>query len=334
MKNDFPEKLVDPFGRTVDYVRISATDRCDFRCVYCMDEKMQFLPRARILTLEEIALIAKSFVELGIKKIRLTGGEPLVRKNVMELIEELGQLESLEELTLTTNGSQLEHMSTPIREAGVKRINVSLDSLDEKRFKTMTRTGQLQSVLRGINSARRAGFNRIKINSVILKNRNDDEVIPLVKFAIEKDLDISFIEEMPLGLIGDHDRAEMYCSSDEIKNIIARSFSLVPTTETTGGPSKYYKIPGVSTTVGFISPHSHNFCGDCNRVRLTVEGRLLLCLGQENSVDLKEIVRRYPGDLRRVKKAIVDSIAKKPLGHDFKLDEKPVIFRHMSHTGG
>jgi cyclic pyranopterin phosphate synthase len=334
MKNDFPEKLVDPFGRTVDYVRISVTDRCDFRCVYCMDEKMQFLPRARILTLEEIALIAKSFVELGIKKIRLTGGEPLVRKNVMELIEELGQLESLEELTLTTNGSQLEHMSTPIREAGVKRINVSLDSLDEKRFKTMTRTGQLQSVLRGINSARRAGFNRIKINSVILKNRNDDEVIPLVKFAIEKDLDISFIEEMPLGLIGDHDRAEMYCSSDEIKNIIARSFSLVPTTETTGGPSKYYKIPGVSTKVGFISPHSHNFCGDCNRVRLTVEGRLLLCLGQENSVDLKEIVRRYPGDLRRVKKAIVDSIAKKPLGHDFKLDEKPVIFRHMSHTGG
>ena len=189
MKNDFPEKLVDPFGRTVDYVRISVTDRCDFRCVYCMDEKMQFLPRARILTLEEIALIAKSFVELGIKKIRLTGGEPLVRKNVMGLIEELGRLESLEELTLTTNGSQLEHMSVPIRKAGIKRINVSLDSLDEQRFKAMTRTGQLNNVLRGIESARKAGFSRIKINSVILKNRNDDEILPLVEFAVEKEDD-------------------------------------------------------------------------------------------------------------------------------------------------
>ena len=334
MKSDFPEKLVDPFGRTIDYVRISVTDRCDFRCVYCMDEKMQFLPRARVLTLEEIALIAKAFSELGVKKIRLTGGEPLVRKNVLGLIEELGQLESLEELTLTTNGSKLEHMSAPIRHSGIKRINVSLDSLDENRFKAMTRTGQLQTVLRGIESAREAGFKRIKLNSVILKNRNDDEVLPLVKFAVEKDLDISFIEEMPLGVIGDHDRAELYCSSDEIRDKISRSFPLVPSTETTGGPSRYYKIPGIQTKVGFISPHSHNFCGDCNRVRLTVEGRLLLCLGQENSVDLREVVRRHPRNVDQVKKAIVESMAKKPLGHDFRLDEKPVIFRHMSHTGG
>ena len=330
----FPDQLIDRFGRVVDYVRISVTDRCDFRCVYCMDEEMEFLPRARILTLEELALIGRAFTELGVKKIRLTGGEPLVRNNVLKLIQDLGQLEALDELVLTTNGSQLPRMAEDIRAAGVRRINISLDSLDADRFRRLTRIGELDRVLAGIDAARAAGFEKIKINSVILKNRNDEEVIPLVDFASARDMDISFIEEMPLGVIGDHDRAEAYYSSDQIRDDLSQRYTLTPTTETTGGPSKYFRIAETGTRVGFISPHSHNFCDDCNRVRLTVEGRLLLCLGQEHSVDLKHVVRSKPHDLHALKRAIVDSMAIKPKGHDFDLSEQPLIFRHMSHTGG
>ena len=330
----FPDQLIDRFGRVVDYVRISVTDRCDFRCVYCMDEEMEFLPRARILTLEELALIGRAFTELGVKKIRLTGGEPLVRNNVLKLIQDLGQLEALDELVLTTNGSQLPRMAEDIRAAGVRRINISLDSLDADRFRRLTRIGELDRVLAGIDAARAAGFEKIKINSVILKNRNDEEVIPLVDFASARDMDISFIEEMPLGVIGDHDRAEAYYSSDQIRDDLSQRYTLTPTTETTGGPSKYFRIAETGTRVGFISPHSHNFCDDCNRVRLTVEGRLLLCLGQEHSVDLKHVVRSKPHDLHALKQAIVDSMAIKPKGHDFDLSEQPLIFRHMSHTGG
>ena len=328
------EKLVDRFGRTVNYVRISVTDRCDFRCVYCMDEEMKFLPRAQLLTLEELATISRAFIELGVDKIRITGGEPLIRKNVIKLFQDVGQLPGLRELVITTNGSQLPKLAQQLKDAGVKRINISLDSLNTEKFKRITRTGKLEDVLAGLQAAMDVGFERIKLNTVILKNRNDDEIIDLVQFAIDRNIDISFIEEMPLGIIGDHDRAEVYYSSDQIRTDIEKSMTLIPTTESTGGPAKYYKIPNTETRVGFISPHSHNFCDQCNRVRLTCEGRLLLCLGQEHSVDLRRVVRGNPGDMDRLKQAIRDSMTIKPKGHDFNLEAKPIILRHMSVTGG
>ena len=326
--------LIDRFGRVVDYVRISVTDRCDFRCVYCMEPDTRFVPRPQVLTLEEIALIGRAFVELGVKKIRLTGGEPLVRSNVVKLMQDLAALPGLRELVLTTNGSQLARMAGEIRAAGVKRLNISIDSLDPERFRRITRTGELQPVLDGIEAARAAGFERTKLNAVILKHRNEDEVVPLVRFASSRGMDISFIEEMPLGVIGDHDRAEAYYSSDQIRADLERVFTLVPTAETTGGPSRYYRVVETGTRVGFISPHSHNFCDDCNRVRLTTEGRLLLCLGQEHSMDLRAVVRDKPGDLAAMKDAIRASMAIKPKGHEFDLTAKPVIFRHMNATGG
>lgn len=329
-----PSPLVDRFGRHVTYVRISVTDRCDFRCVYCMSEAMTFLPREQVLTLEELAFIGQAFVELGVSKIRLTGGEPLVRKNVLWLFRKLGQLPGLDELVVTTNGSQLERMAGDLRAAGVRRINISLDSLDRERFRRITRVGDLDKVLRGIDAALAAGFDRVKLNSVILRNRNHDEVTGLVGFAIDHGADISFIEEMPLGFIDDHDRGEAFYSSDDIRRDLERRFSLVATAESSGGPARYFRVAGTGTRVGFISPHSHNFCESCNRVRVTTEGRLLLCLGQEHSVDLRRIVRGWPGDLARLKQAIVDSMAMKPKGHDFNLHAQPVILRHMNVTGG
>lgn len=327
-------RLVDKFGRIVNYLRISVTDRCDFRCVYCMDEHMEFLSRSQLLTLEELHTISRAFIELGVNKIRITGGEPLVRRNVIKLFRDIGQLSGLRELVTTTNGSQLPKMAQQLKDAGVKRINISLDSLDSKKFARMSRTGKLADVLAGIQAALDVGFEQIKINSVILKNRNDDEILDLVQFAIDRNIDISFIEEMPLGIIGDHDRAEMYYSSDQIRADIENSIPLIISTKTTGGPSKYYKIPNTNTSVGFISPHSHNFCDQCNRVRLTCEGRLLLCLGQEHSVDLRHIIRSYPDDMERLKQAIRNAMEIKPQGHDFDLHTKPVIFRHMNVTGG
>jgi cyclic pyranopterin phosphate synthase len=327
-------QLFDRFGRHVTYVRISVTDRCDFRCVYCMSEKMTFLPRAQVLTLEELAFIARAFTELGVYKIRLTGGEPLVRKNVLWLFREIGRLPGLRELVLTTNGSQLEKMVADLRAAGVRRINISLDTLDRERFRRITRVGDLDKVMRGLDAALNAGFDKVKINAVILKNRNHDEVIDLVNFAIDRGMDISFIEEMPLGIIDDHDRAEAYYSSDEIRRDLERRFTLIATTESTGGPARYHRVADTDTRVGFISPHSHNFCAACNRVRVTTEGRLLLCLGQEHSADLRRVVRGYPGDLARLKQTIVDSMAVKPKGHDFNLAAQPVILRHMNVTGG
>ena len=326
--------LIDNFGRTVDYLRISVTDRCDFRCVYCMDERMQFMPRARLLTLEELATISQAFIELGVKKIRITGGEPLIRKNIIKLFRNIGQMECLGELVLTTNGSQLTKLAHELKDAGVKRINISLDSLDPDKFRRITRVGDLGTVIQGIQAALDAGFDKIKLNTVILKNRNDDEIIDLVKFAIDHCIDISFIEEMPLGVIGDHDRAEVYYSSDQIRDDLEKNFTLLPTTETTGGPSKYFKVADTTTRVGFISPHSHNFCEQCNRVRLTCEGRLLLCLGQEHAVDLRHVIRSHPGNMDKLKDAIRDSMKIKPKGHDFNLEAKPIILRHMSVTGG
>jgi cyclic pyranopterin phosphate synthase len=332
--NSSAEKLVDRFGRTVNYARISVTDRCDFRCVYCMAEDMEFVPRAQLLTLEEIAFISRAFTELGVEKIRITGGEPLVRRNVLKLFRDIGELPGLRELVLTTNGSQLAHMAADLKQAGVKRINISLDSLDADKFRRITRSGDLHKVLAGIDAALETGFERIKINAVILKNRNHDEVTDLVRFAIDRNIDISFIEEMPLGMIGDHDRAEAYYSSDQIRRDLEQTFNLIATTESTGGPSRYFRIAGTNSRVGFISPHSHNFCDTCNRVRVTCEGRLLLCLGQEHSVDLRHVVRGWPGDMEKLKQAVRDSMNIKPKGHEFDLDVKPVILRHMNVTGG
>ncbi|MEY3281933.1 MAG: 3,8-cyclase MoaA [Pseudomonadota bacterium] len=330
----FPTRLTDRFGRKVDYLRISITDRCDFRCVYCMAEEMTFLPRDQILSLEEIYLLAKTFVELGVTKIRITGGEPLVRKGALDLLQNIGALAGLHELVMTTNGSQLLTAAPILKAANVKRINISLDTLDPQKFKAITRTGDLQQVLNGIDAAINAGFERIKLNAVILKNRNHDEVSDLVQFAIEKEIDISFIEEMPLGIVNKHDRAEAYYSSDLIRADLAKRFTLIQSTQKTGGPSDYYVIPNTKTRVGFISPHSHNFCSTCNRVRLTVEGRLLLCLGNEHSIDLKEIIRAPNVTSDTIKQAIIDSMEIKPEKHEFNVKEQPVILRYMNMTGG
>jgi len=334
MSSSDSAQLIDRFGRKVDYLRISITDRCDFRCVYCMAEDMTFLPRAQVLTLEEIYFLAKAFAELGVKKIRVTGGEPLVRKGALGLLEDIGKIESLDELVITTNGSHLASMATSLKKAGVKRINISLDTLDADKFKAITRTGNLDQVLKGIQAARAAGFERLKINAVILKNRNHLEVCDLVRFAVDNAIDISFIEEMPLGIVSQHNRSEAYYASDLIKADLAREFSLIASTEKTGGPSRYFKVAGSDTRVGFISPHSENFCGTCNRVRLTVEGRLLLCLGNEHSVDLKKVIRAHPGDSEVLKQAIIDAMSIKPEKHEFNIHEQPIIFRHMSVTGG
>ena len=326
--------LIDRFGRRVTYLRVSITDRCDFRCIYCMAEDMVFLPRAQILSLEEVEAVCRAFVELGVDKIRVTGGEPLVRKGALGLLRKLGGLQGLRELVMTTNGSQLDATALELKEAGVKRVNISLDTLDEALFRQMTRVGDLRQVLRGVDAAVAAGFDRVKLNAVILKNRNHAEVGGLVDFAVAKGIDISFIEEMPLGVVDGHDRAEAYCSSDEIRANLERRFTLLPSMESTGGPSRYFRVAGTRTRVGFISPHSHNFCANCNRVRLTAEGRLLLCLGNEHSVDLKQVLRTYPGDGEKLKSAIAEAMRIKPESHEFDLREQPVIFRHMSVTGG
>ena len=333
-ENNHDKILIDKFDRHINYIRISVTDRCDFRCIYCMPEEMKFVPRAQLLTLEETATIAKAFTHLGVKKIRITGGEPLIRQNIIKLFEDIGELPDLEELTTTTNGSQLVTFAEPLKKAGVKRINISLDSLEPKKFKNITRTGKLENVLSGIDKALSVGFEKIKINAVILKNRNHDEVVNLVRFAIGRKIDISFIEEMPLGIIDEHNRNEVYYSSDQIKHDLEQEFELVSSTESTGGPSRYHKVVGTNTKVGFISPHSHNFCDQCNRVRLTAEGRLLLCLGQEHSVDLRKVIRTFPGDIEKLENSIRNAMKIKPKGHDFDSTEKPIIFRHMNVTGG
>ena len=327
------KQLIDQFGRRVNYLRVSVTDRCDYRCVYCMAEEMTFLPRDQILTLEEHFRLCKNFVEMGVEKIRLTGGEPLIRRNIMALVEPLGALEGLRELVLTTNGSQLKSLAGPLRKAGVRRINVSLDSLQADRFKQITRTGKLEPVLQGIEAAIEAGFERIKINAIIIKGRNEDEIIPLIRYVKEHGLDISFIEEMPLGTSLAYDRAESFMSSVELREVIEREFQLVSSTKDSGGPAKYYDLVGTKTRIGFISPHSNNFCSTCNRVRLTSEGRLLLCLGNEHSVDLRPLLREPHSD-DEIKQTLLDSMNIKPERHFFDLDEKPQLVRFMNMTGG
>ncbi|MCM2319735.1 MAG: GTP 3',8-cyclase MoaA [Pseudomonas sp.] len=327
-------RLLDGHGRKIDYLRLSVTDRCDFRCVYCMAEDMTFLPRQQVLGFEEIVRIARLFVGLGVKKIRLTGGEPLVRRGIVDLCRQIAALPGLRELVMTSNGSQLAKLAVPLAEAGVKRLNISLDSLDAAKFHAITRTGDIEQVLAGIEAARAAGFARIKLNSVIMKGRNDDEVAALVDFAVVRGLDISFIEEMPLGQVG-RDRGEAFCSSDEVRALVAQRYNLFDSPEQSGGPARYVRLEGhPETRVGFISPHSHNFCSSCNRLRLTAEGRLLLCLGHENSLDLRGLVRRHPTEDRPLVEAIEAALLHKPLRHEFAVSGEVQVLRFMNATGG
>ena len=329
------KRLIDRFGRTVTYIRLSVTDRCDLRCVYCMPEKMTFVPRTQLLTLEEMENVARAFIRLGVDKIRITGGEPLVRRNILQLFRNLGQVDGLHDLTLTTNATQLKKYAKPLKQAGVTRINVSLDTLRPDRFREMTRIGDIRKTLDGIDAALACDFDKIKLNAVVLKNYNHDEIFDLVNFCIGRGLDISFIEEMPLGQNDHHDRAVAYYSSDQILEDLQQQFELVPSTHQTGGPTRYFQLTRhEGTRVGFISPHSHNFCESCNRVRLTAEGRLLLCLGQEHSMDLRHVVRANPGDDTLLERAIIDSMQIKPKGHDFNLQSQEILLRHMNLTGG
>ncbi|UZJ62597.1 GTP 3',8-cyclase MoaA [Pseudomonas sp. KU26590] len=327
--------LMDSYSRKVDYVRMSVTDRCDFRCVYCMAEDMTFLPRQQILSLEEIHQLAERFVALGTKKIRLTGGEPLVRSGIVGLVRSIAALPGLRELCMTTNGSQLDKLAVPLFEAGLKRLNISLDSLDPARFKELTRTGDLSKVIAGIDAANAAGFERTKLNCVVMQGRNDHEINDLVAFAIDRGVDITFIEEMPLGTISEHSRAESFYSSEQVRERIAERYTLVHSTETTSGPSRYWRLAEAPhIRIGFISPHSHNFCATCNRVRVTVEGRLLLCLGNEHSADLKAVLRANPGQPEKLEKAIVNAMQLKPWKHNFELNDDVQVVRFMNMTGG
>ncbi|MCF1427096.1 MAG: GTP 3',8-cyclase MoaA [Shewanella sp.] len=325
-------QLVDRFGRQIEYLRLSVTDRCDFRCVYCMSENPCFLPREQVLSLEELAQIARAFTELGVSKIRLTGGEPLVRSDCVELVSMISPLPGLKELSMTTNGSRLIKLAGPLKQAGLSRLNISLDTLKPNRFSALTRNGKLERVVAGIDAAIAAGFKRTKLNAVVLKGQNDDEVLELVEFSRRRGLNIAFIEEMPLGEM-DERKQNRHLSSDEVRNIIQTRFPLTLSKARTAGPARYYNMADSQSHIGFISPHSNNFCHECNRVRVTVEGRLLLCLGNEHSVDLKAILREHPGDIVRLKQAIVEAIELKPQQHYFSHSSSQIL-RFMNVTGG
>lgn len=328
--------LTDSFGRDISYLRVSVTDRCDFRCVYCMAEDMTFLPKANILTLEELDRLCSVFIAKGVRKLRLTGGEPLVRRNIMQLVNSLSRhLDSgaLDELTLTTNGSQLARYATELRAAGVKRINVSLDTLDAALFKEITRWGDLTKVLDGIEAARAAGL-AIKLNAVALKGVNDDELPALIRWAHGLGMDVTLIEVMPLGeVIG---RADQYLPLSLVRARLASQFTLTDTADNTGGPARYARVTETGGLLGFITPMTHNFCESCNRVRITCTGTLHTCLGQEDAVDLRAPLRASPDDTL-VAEAIDAAITHKPKGHDFIIDRRhsrPTVRRHMSVTGG
>lgn len=333
-------QLIDQFGRQVDYIRLSITDRCDFRCVYCMGEDMTFLPRDEVLSLEECVRLVKIFVNLGVTKVRITGGEPLVRKNALWLFNEIGKLEPLKELVLTTNGSQLEKQAQDLKNAGVRRVNISLDSLDSQRFKTITRTGELDKVLNGIQAAKLAGFDNIKLNTVLMHGFNDDETFALVGFAIGQAIDISFIEEMPLGDVS-HTRESTFVSNADTLKLLKSKYTLIQSTHNSGGPARYWQVVDsennniLPTKIGFISPHSHNFCESCNRVRISCKGELFLCLGQADKIELMPLLQQYPNDDEPLVAAILNAMSIKPKGHDFDLRRaEPAVVRFMSYTGG
>jgi GTP 3',8-cyclase len=330
-----PAPLVDRYGRRITYLRVSVTDRCDFRCVYCMAEDMQFLPKRDILSFEEIDTIVSAFVARGVRKVRLTGGEPLVRRDIMELFTTIGGHlgHGLEELTLTTNGSQLRRYAAELRRAGVKRINVSLDTLDEARFREITRRGRIGDVLDGIDAAAEAGL-QIKINMVAMRGVNEDEIEPMLVWAHGRGFGLTLIEGMPLGEVG-IDRVESYLPLRELRELLGRRFTLEPADHRTGGPARYDFVKETNGLLGFITPMSHNFCESCNRVRLTATGQLFLCLGQEDMVDLRLALREGGPDA--LDAALDRAMQIKPKGHDFVLDRDhtgPALSRHMSVTGG
>jgi len=330
--------LIDPFARAITYLRVSVTDRCDFRCVYCMAEQMQFLPKRDLLSLEELDRLCSQFVALGVRKLRVTGGEPLVRKGILQFFAAMGRhLESgaLDELTLTTNGSQLRRFSGELAEIGVRRVNVSLDTLDEKKFAAVTRWGRLAQVLDGIEAAKEAGL-RVKINTVALKGTNDGEVHRLVEWCRDWDMDLTFIEVMPMGDLGGEDRLDQYYPLTELRRDLGQRWTLSETDERTGGPARYFRVAETGQRIGFITPLTHNFCESCNRVRLTCTGQLFMCLGQDDDKDLRAVMRAGASD-EELHDAIREAIARKPRGHDFDYSRQRVegqVGRHMSLTGG
>ncbi|MDE0983601.1 MAG: GTP 3',8-cyclase MoaA [Yoonia sp.] len=330
--------LIDPFARTIDYLRVSVTDRCDFRCVYCMSENMTFLPKKELLTLEELDRMCSAFIRMGVKKLRITGGEPLVRRGIMTFFETMSRhLKSgdLEELTLTTNGSQLEKYATQLAAFGIKRVNVSLDTLDEAKFARVTRWGRLPQVLRGIEAAQAAGL-RVKLNAVALKDFNEDELFTLTDWCAARDIDITFIEVMPMGDLGNEDRIGQFWSLKDLRAQLETRGGLTDLPDRTGGPARYVRVDATGQKIGFITPLSHNFCESCNRVRITCTGEIYTCLGQEGHSDLRGPLRASENDTV-LEDAIRHAITLKPKGHDFDYSRQQVdgqVSRHMSHTGG
>ncbi|WP_372605222.1 GTP 3',8-cyclase MoaA [Actibacterium sp.] len=331
-------QLIDPFARAITYLRVSVTDRCDFRCVYCMAENMTFLPKSELLTLEELDRMCSAFIGLGVEKLRITGGEPLVRKGIMTFFNAMTRhLDSgaLKELTLTTNGSQLERFATDLYAAGVRRVNVSLDTLDDDKFARITRWGRLPQVLRGIDAAQAAGL-RVKINVVALKDFNEDELFRITEWCAQRDMDLTFIEVMPMGDLGNEDRVGQYWSLDDLRAQLAQAYTLIDLDERSGGPARYVRLAETGQKIGFITPLSHNFCESCNRVRMTCTGQLFMCLGQEDMADLRTPLRAGPDDGPLID-AIHKAIGLKPKGHDFDYSRQRAdgqVSRHMSHTGG
>jgi cyclic pyranopterin phosphate synthase len=329
--------LVDPFGRKVDYIRVSVTDRCDFRCVYCMAEQMTFLPKADLLSLEELGQVCRSFISLGTRKIRLTGGEPLVRRNIMHLIRALGaevKAGNLDELTITTNGSQLEKVADDLFDAGVRRLNISIDTLDADKFREITRWGNLNNVLRGMQAAKQAGL-AIKLNAVALKGVNEFELGDMVAWAGEQGFDMTIIEVMPMGDIGNENRVDQYLPLSQVRASLAKRFSLSDINFQTPGPARYVQVAETGRKLGFITPLTHNFCESCNRVRVTCTGELFMCLGQDDKADLATALRR--GGAAGLEAAIVEAIGRKPKGHDFVISRRVpsvAVGRHMNVTGG
>jgi GTP 3',8-cyclase len=330
--------MIDPFGRHISYLRVSVTDRCDFRCIYCMAEDMTFLPGSEVLTLDELDRLCSAFVRQGVRKLRLTGGEPLVRRNIMSLIEGLGRhlrTGALDELTLTTNGSQLARYADALKAAGVQRINVSIDTLDSAKFTAITRWGKLDRVLDGVAAAKAAGL-AVKINTVALKGINDDEFDRLVAWCGEQGFDLTFIEVMPMGEIGGDARLDQYLPLSMVRAQLLRRWTLDETDYRTGGPARYYVVRETGQRLGMITPLTHNFCESCNRVRLTCTGTLFMCLGQADAADLRAPLRSSESD-GPLEAAIAAAIARKPKGHDFVIDRRhprAALSRHMSVTGG
>ncbi|UZD92569.1 GTP 3',8-cyclase MoaA [Cognatishimia activa] len=330
--------LIDPFQRAINYLRVSVTDRCDFRCVYCMSEDMTFLPKKDLLTLEELERMCSTFVRLGVEKLRITGGEPLVRRDIMTFFKAMGKhldTGALKELTLTTNGSQLHRFADDLYACGVRRVNISLDTLDPDKFKRVTRWGRLENVIRGIDAAQQAGL-RVKINAVALKEFNEDEMITITKWCAERDMDLTWIEVMPMGDMGEEDRIGQYWSLNDLRRELAKSYTMTELSERTGGPARYVRLEETGQKIGFITPLTHNFCESCNRVRLTCTGELYMCLGQEDMADLRAPLRASEDDAP-LEEAIRKAISLKPKGHDFDYSRQVVdgqMTRHMSHTGG